>query len=384
MKKIFVAGKSQLAVLTAFFISGAMMATWVSRIPTIQNKLELNESGLGLVLLGLTLGVLTALSLIGGLIACYGSPKVVLVGAIVMAGTLPLLVLATNAIMLFVVLAVFGGALSAMDVAMNEQAVLVERKVNRRLMSSFHAVYSIGGLVGSLIAVGMAFLPDGSLLLHFVTAALLFGSTVGFIYKNLLPVTLEKRGKKVLFHFPERALWMLGAIAFCSSLVEGAMADWSGVYLTRVLHTTTAFAALGYAAFSLTMMIGRLMGDTLTNAFKPASIVRAGGFTAVLGFLTLVLAKHPAIGIIGFAVVGVGLSNIIPIIFGTAGNMPGIATGTGIAGVATIGYTASLAGPPMIGFIAEETSLRVAFLVIMFFIGTLVFTGKGVEQQAGN
>ena len=296
MKKFFTEGKSQLAALTAFFTSGALMATWVARIPLIQSKLNLNEAGLGLVLLGMSVGELTSLSLSGGLIARYSSRKVTLIGGLGMAAGLFLLALAPSPLVLFITLLIFGGMLSSMDVAMNEQAVLVERNAGRALMSSFHAVYSIGALFGSLISAGMASLPQFPLALHFALMAVLFGAILLSVYPHMIPTSTEATGKKVPFQFPQRAVWALGAIAFCASMGEIAMADWSGVYLVHVLKTDAAFAALGYAAFSLTMTAGRMLGDAIARARKPADIVRLGGIIYRTGLAGAGLHLQPDFG----------------------------------------------------------------------------------------
>jgi len=372
--------RSRFAVLITFFINGALMATWVSRIPAIQTKLGLSEGGLGLILLGLSAGVLVALSLAGGLIARFGSPRVTIVGVAIMCFTLPFMALSPHPIVLWIVLFVFGGAMSVMDVAMNEQAVLVERNAKRPLMSSFHAAYSVGGLTGALIGAGMASIATVTPVMHFVLVAVLFGGVMGLVYPHLLPVKRQDQGNTAVFRLPERALWLLGLIAFCSAIGEGAMADWSAVYLTQVFNSTASFAALGFAAFSLTMTIGRLFGDSLTTMTKPTSIVRIGGLMATIGLITAVITTEPIIVLIGFAAVGLGLANIIPISFSAAGNRPGISTGAGIAGVATIGYAGFLAGPPIIGLIAEVTSLRIAFLVVVLLIGSLIFTASAVES----
>jgi len=266
-------------------------------------------------------------------------------------------------------------------VAMNEQAVLVERKAGRPLMSSFHAGYSVGGVAGALMGAGMAAMTGLSTLPHFVIAAVIFSGTIVFSFPHLVPTERGTGKKEPVFRLPERALWILGAIAFCSAIGEGTMADWGAVYLTQVLKANAAFAALGFAAFSLTMTIGRIFGDFLSRKWPPALIVRTGGFIAALGILAAVLTKSPIIAIAGFAAVGVGLANIIPLLFGAAGNFPGISTGAGIAGVATIGYAGFLVGPPFIGLVAEETSLRVALCLVALLVGTLIFTAKAISSQ---
>jgi len=279
------------------------------------------------------------------------------------------------------VLFLFGGAMSAMDVAMNEQAVLVERNAKRPLMSSFHASFSIGALAGALIGAVMASISAITPFLHFIIVAIVFGLAMLLSVPHLLNVEPEAKEKSSTFSFPQRALWPLGAVAFSCAIAEGAMADWSAVYLSQAVKTTASFAALGYAAFSLTLTIGRLLGDRLSTIWSPSFIVRAGGLIATIGFLAAVITLQPLVVLIGFAAIGIGLANIIPLSFSAAGNHPGVAPGAGIAGVATIGYAGFLAGPPVIGLIAEATSLRIALIIITVLVGSLVFTGKAIDVE---
>ena len=300
-----------------------------------------------------------------------------------MAAALPFLALAPSKAMLWIALLAFGGMMSMMDIAMNEQAVLVERKAGKPLMSSFHAAYSVGGLAGALIGAGMASIRGLTVSLHFIIITLAFGLAMLLAYRHLLPAEAkaETQEKKAVFSLPERSLWGLGAIAFCSAISEGAISDWSAVYLTQVMQTNASFAALGFAAYSLTMTLGRMVGDSLSKKWAPSSIVRLGGLVAGFGLLAIVLTKEAAIALIGFAAIGLGLANIIPLVFSAAGNFLGISAGSGIAGVATIGYAGFLAGPPFIGLIAENTSLRIALLLVTVLAGSLAFTGKALSPQ---
>ncbi|MDK2980522.1 MAG: hypothetical protein PWQ55_869 [Chloroflexota bacterium] len=381
MRKYFSGGKAQLAVLAAFFANGAMMATWVARIPFVQSNLGLSKGTLGVVLLGLSCGVLTSLSLSGGLIARYGSPRVTLVGALGMGLALPALLVAPNAWLLFVTLFVFSAFMSAMDVAMNEQAVLVEHQNGRVMMSSFHAFYSIGALTGSLISAAVAEVAGFPPVLHAALAGLVFGGGMLVCYPHFIPAEMGTERQPVAFRLPDRAVWLLGAMAFCAAVAEGAMADWSGLYLTDIFRTDAGFAALGYAAFSLTMTVGRLLGDAISNWRTPASIVRLSGLLSALGLLVLVFSPNALLAIFGFALVGLGLSNVIPLLYRAGGNLPGIAAGAGIAGVATIGYSASLIGPPVIGFVAELGTLRASFLLVALLVATLFISGRRIAIQ---
>ena len=381
MLKNLLKNKARIAVLAAFLINGVFIASWVSRIPAIQAKLTLSEGALGLVLVGLTAGLVSALFFASGLIARLGSRKVVFACAYTACAVMPLLALAPHPLILFGLLFIFGACISTMDVAMNEQAVLVERNAGVPMMSSFHAAYSVGGFVGALIASGMAAVPQFSPFIHFLTAALLSAVAIRIFAKDLLPTETEPPGEGgPPIRLPARALWMLGVIVLSSSIGEGTSSDWSAVYLTGTLGTNASVAALGYAAFSLTMTIGRLVGDRLAAAMAPKRIIRLGGLLSSAGFILAAFTRSPAAAIIGFALVGIGLANIVPLAFSAAGNKPGILPGEGIAGVATIGYIGFLAGPPLIGTIAELASLRISFLFAAVVLATLFLTASAIES----
>ncbi len=366
------------AVLVAFFVNGALFASWISRIPAIQMKLDLSEGELGLVLFGLGVGVLMALSLAGGIIGRFGSRTVTIGGAIAMCIFLPLLALTPNAITLWLSLFLFGAATSTMDVAMNDQAVSVERHAGKPLMSSFHGAWSVGSLTGALLGAGIAGLSFGSLP-HFIFATILFFILLISFARHLLPTEGQKEKGQSIFRLPPRVVWPLGAIAFCAAIGEGAMSDWSGVYLSRTFETTVAFAALGYAAFSLTMTIGRFTGDWLVTRFNPTRVVRFGGLLAFIGIVAAIVTTEPVIVLVGYAAVGFGLANVVPLSFSAAGKLPKLPAGVGIAGVATIGYAGFLAGPPVIGLIAEATSLRFALLTVAAMVGSLVFLAQAIK-----
>lgn len=370
------------AVLAMFFANGALFANWLSRIPQIQANLAMSEGQLGLALMGLAVGVLTALSIAGGLIARFGSRAVTAASGVLLCLLLPFLVLMPNAVALGVNLFMFGAAMSAMDVAMNAQGVDVERALGRSVMSSFHAAFSIGGFAGAASGAVMAYLGIGPAL-HFVLAGAAFVLLILLAAPRLLPVAPEAEPdlSGPVFRLPARALGPLGAVAFCSATGEGAMADWSAVYLKSVVGATDSIAAIGFAAFSITMTGGRLLGDRLAMRFGGATLVRAGGVTASVGLLLAILLPQAAPVLLGFAAVGAGLSIVVPLAFSAAGNVPNLPAGVGIAGVATIGYAGFLAGPPAIGLVAEATSLRVAMLLVLLLVGSLIFTASALRRM---
>ncbi|MAU12625.1 MAG: MFS transporter [Anaerolineaceae bacterium] len=375
--------QSRLAVLGMFFINGALMATWISRIPQIQDKLGLSEGQLGIVLLGLSAGVLTALSVAGGLVARYGSRRVTVTAAFILALLLISLPWMPNSVALWLNLFVFGMALSTMDVAMNAQAVEVEARAERPLMTTFHASWSVGGFVSAAIGAAMASMsvePQP----HFVFGAVLFGSLIFVFRRHLLfnVASEEADEQEQVFRLPPRVLWPLGIVAFAGAIGEGAMADWSGVYLSDVVHTDDATAALGFTVFSIMMTMGRLFGDRLAARFSPARLVQLGGLVATAGLLLAIFLPTPITTLVGFAAVGLGVSTVVPLAFSAAGRIPGISASVGIASVATIGYAGFLAGPPVIGLIAEATSLQLALLVFVATLtATLVITGRELNKS---
>lgn len=372
--------QSRMAVLAMFFVNGALLFNWTARIPQIKNNLELSDEVLGRVLVGIAVGVLFALPLAGGLIARYSSRSVTIGAGICMIVAFPLLALAHSPILLWFALFIFGATTSTMDMGMNAQAVEIERRKGRPVMSSFHAAFSLGGFFGALMtsqltALGFDPLP------HFLFASGVFLIVILYFMRHLVTVEGEVGAGGTVFRLPQRALWALGVIAFCSAIGEGAMADWSGVYLSDVVGTVGSVAALGAASFSMMMTAGRLTGDWLAEKYSPVTIVRAGGVIGASGLLLGLAFPSTITALIGFGAVGAGLSTVIPLAFSAAGNMPGLGSGTGISGVATIGYSGFLAGPPVIGLIAEYTSLRVALLVVVVLISALVFFADAVRVQ---
>lgn len=372
---------ARIAVLMMFFINGALFANWISRIPQFQDKLTLSEGQLGLVLLGLSAGVLTALSLVGGLVTRYGSQNVTTAGALMLCLFLPLLAWMPNPALLWINLFLFGMALSTMDVAMNAQAVEVELLAQRPLMSTFHAAFSVGGFVGAAIGAGMA-TAGIEPTIHFIVASIGFLFLILVSRRNLLPhqVVSSDEDSGPVFQLPPRILWPVGIVAFAGAIGEGAMADWSGVYLTDVVQTDAGVAALGFAAFSITMTVGRLLGDELTTRFSEVPLVRVGGLIATLGLLLAILMPQPIPTLIGFGAVGLGVSTVVPLAFSAAGRLPGISASSGIAGVATIGYAGFLAGPPVIGLLAEATSLQVALVLVAVLTASLMITARSLQR----
>jgi fucose permease len=253
-----------------------------------------------------------------------------------------------------------------MDVAMNAQGIQVERYAGRSIINSLHGCFSLGAFIGAAIGAGAAQL-DLPPLIHFLGVSAFGLIALWQVRRWLIPDARDSRqaDSAPAFALPPRSLWLLGALALCASVAEGAMSDWSGLYLRDVLQTSGGVAALGFAAFSVAMLVGRFSGDALVRRFGAPKLVRSGGVLAAAGLGIALLLNQPAVMLLGFAAVGLGLSVIYPLVFSAAGNHPTVSAGRAVAGVATVGYGGFLAGPPILGWLAELTSLRAIFGLIV-------------------
>jgi len=377
---------ARLAVSAVFFLNGVGIANWVVRIPAVRERLALGESALGIALLGVAAGALVTMPLTGRLVASHGSRPITRLGALLFGAALVLPALAPTLTLLTLALVLLGAGNGMLDVAMNAQAATVERGYGRPIMSRFHALFSLGGLAGAAMGGAAADLGIGPTP-HLALVALVVGVAATGSAGGMLPAAADAAPDHPAFARPSRALLALGLVAFCVLFGEGAMADWSAVYLRDVAGAGPGLAAAGYAAFSLAMAGGRAVGDILTVRLGSARLVRGGGALAALGLGAALLLGQPWAAVVGFGFVGAGLSVIFPTVLAAAGRLPGAAPGTAIAAVSTMGYTGFLAGPPLIGFVAHGLTLRgglavvvVTCLLIAIVGGTL---GRGARTEAG-
>jgi fucose permease len=367
-------------VLAVFFVNGFALASWVTHVPFVKEKFQIDSGTLGLVLFAAAVGSVTGLSLAGRLVARFGSRQVTIVATIGICALLPLLLLVPTLPLLVAALAGFGMGLGAMDVAMNAQAVAVEARNGRPLMSSFHALFSLGGLAGA--GIGSALLSLGvDPRAHLAGAAVALVVVSVLALPTLLPSSVDRASHEPGLAAPTGPLVGLGLLALFALLSEGAIGDWSAVYLRVGLGTDPGFAAAGFAAFSLTMTIGRLVGDSLRQRLRAVPILRLSGGVCAAGLGIALLAGHPIAALVGFGCVGFGLANVVPVLFSAAGNTPGIAPSAGIAAIATAGYCGFLIGPPLIGFVAQVTSLSVGMGVIVCFTGLIGLLAGYVDRS---
>jgi hypothetical protein len=371
---------TRFAVAAVFFANGAGFASWVPHIPMVQLQLDLRPSVLGLALLAMAAGALVGIPLSGRAAARFGSRPVVRASAALFFAALLLPLLAPTLPALVGALLLLGAGNGALDVSMNAQALAVEHRWPRPIMSSFHGMWSAGGVVGAglaALALGLGMAPA----LHVALAAAGFGGVAAVAATALLPPVADVRNEERRFAQPGAALLGLGAIAFSALFAEGAMGDWSAVYLHHSLGTSGGTAALGFAAVSFTMMTGRFLGDALVARFGSERLVQVTTGGSAVAFGAALLVAEPAVALVGFACVGAGLANLVPIVFRAAGALPGVAASEGIAAVGTAGYVGFLAGPPLIGLAAEAVTLPGALGLVVVALGWIALSAAHVRAS---
>jgi len=373
---------TRVAVAVFFFGDGLLLGSWASRIPAVQAQTHITNAELGVALFGSSLGALVAMPLAGRLCERIGSRRVTVAGLVVASASLFGASSAGGLPALGAALFGFGAGFGSVNVAANVQGIALERLYRRTILSSFHAVFSVGGLVGAglgALAARLSVTPRA----HLGALALLL-TTVGLVLaRRLLPPVAADTARTRILVRPPRALLVLGVAAFSTLLAEGAAADWSASYLSQSVHAPAAVAGLGYAAFSLAMATSRTLGDPLHSRFGPATLARAGGLVAASGLSAALVVGSEPVALAGFAAMGSGLGVVVPLLFRAAASAPGVSASLGVAAVSTIGWLGFLAGPPAIGFAAGAIGLREALAIVVVAIVSLVFLAGGATLQTG-
>ncbi|HUQ64939.1 MAG TPA: MFS transporter [Flavitalea sp.] len=352
--------KARNATYLMFLICGIAVSSWAPMVPLAKQRTGLNEAGLGLILLCMGGGAILSMPFVGPLIQHIGSRMIILFTAIAAAATLPFLTIADTPFTLGVTLFIFGAALGCLDVAMNSQAVIVQDRMTRPVMSSFHGMFSLGGLFGAMI-FGV-FLFAG--LSPFVSACVIAITLliIAFTqFRYFLDHPEREEGKKsFMLKLPRGPVILLGAFCLITFLTEGALLDWSALFLRENRGFSVAMTGAGYGVFSVAMALMRFTGDRLVHKYGPDKIVLWGAGLAAIGLLIAVLTTWLATVLAGFLFIGIGAANVVPVIFSAAGKADKHAPELGLAAVTTMGYAGQLAGPALIGFIANSSSLPVA------------------------
>ncbi|MBD8658281.1 MFS transporter [Oxalobacteraceae sp. CFBP 13730] len=361
------------AISTVFLLNGAGIGLWAAHVPTVQARMGIDTGMLSMVLLTVAAGALLAMPLMGGLTGRWGTRRMVLLSGFAFAAMTPLIMGAPSLPLLFIAAFLFGVSNGALDVAMNANASEVESARGLPTMSSFHGFFSLGGLFGAgigglLVGQGLGH-GQGALMVGVVTAVVLALSAprvIGFAASH---------GAGSHFSLPRGAALSLGLLALLCFAVEGALVDWSALLMEERTGATAASAALGFSAFSIAMAACRFAGDRLIVRFGALRIMVIGGLAMFAGLALAVASTHFVLSAVGFALVGLGAANVVPLLFGAAARIPGMSAGNGVAAVATLGYGGLLLAPPVLGWVAMHSSIMVA-------LGALSLSGLVIALSA--
>ena len=351
----------QHATRAAFFIPGFAIAAWAPLVPFAKARAGLDDASLGLVLLALGAGSLFSMPLAGAFVARQGYRRVLLVSLLLICVALPLLAIAGSAWQLAATLIVLGAGMGSMDCAMNMQAVVVERASNQAMMSGFHGFYSIGGLSGAACATALLSAGIAPWLMCLLIVAVVLVLAV-LSASHWLGERAAQNAP--MFAWPRGVVALIGVLCFISFLAEGAMLDWSAVFLHEVRGVDFSKAGLGYLVFSLAMTCMRLLGDGLVQKLGRTVSLVLGSAIAFAGFMIATLLPAWELALAGYALVGIGCANIVPVLFSLSGQQKSMPESLAIPAVTTLGYAGVLAGPAIIGFVAHSTSLVTAFVVL--------------------
>lgn len=374
---------SRVAVSYFFFANGFLYANWTARLPELQRYFGINDAKLGALLFCIALGSITAMPIAGWLGAKYGSSKISGIFSALFCLSIPMVVFSTDPWVIRIWFFMLGVCSGSMDVLINSQAVLVERQWGSIIFSSFHAVFSIGMAIGA--AVGGLF-SDGRIPLQKHLWLMAIVIIIGVIWASFYTVkdthsasnaTAQKeRTNKLLLL---KVLLPFSIIAFCCMTGEGAMIDWSALYMNKIVGQNEAMSAWAFSVFGLSMTLGRIFGDGFISKYGKYNVLIVNAIFATLGMIVLLSVVAVWSTFVGLFLVGLGLSTVVPIVYSSAGNVKNISSATGISVVSSIGYTGFFIGPPTIGFLSETMNLRFALgfvLVLMVLMSVLIFTQK--------
>lgn len=354
-----------------FFFLGFIFSSWASRIPDIKDRYDLNDIELGSLLFMLPLGALSSLPLSGWMISRAGSKNMSLATLLLYVLTLFAIPMVKTIGLLSIVLFCFGFLGNLGNISLNAQGISIQHHIQKSILSSLHAMWSVGAFSAAAFTDWMMeeerTMEKQYMLIVLITAAIIFG-----LFAFLIKDPANSGEKQKVFALPNRVLLLLGLICFCVAMSEGAMADWSSLYYRQVINQPHAVSALGYTAFALFMAIGRFIGDPLIEKWGNKNVLKANGLLIVVGMSVSLASATPIVVMVGFALVGLGVSSVFPVVYMLATKEKSMMPSAAIAAVSSVGFVGFLVGPPIIGFVAQLTGLRLA-LTIVIVLGALIF-----------
>lgn len=361
------ATRGRYAVAAMFLVNGFLVGSWAPQIPLLLTRLAISEFTLGLLILGFGAGALVAMPWSGYLIGRQGSRRTTILFALAASFGLLAVVAAPGIASTALAMVLFGGLVGGMDVAMNANAVAIEKQLGRAIMSSSHGFWSLGGFAGG--GAGGILIQNFGATAHamMVTAAAFAVVLVAMraMSGEARPLAQEKK-PFALSRSP--TVYLVGIIALFSMIPEGAVLDWAALYLAQEHGATIAAAGFAFAAFSATMALMRFLGDGIRNRYGAVATMRVSSLVAAAGMLVAGLAAEPWLAISAFALAGLGIANMVPIAFSAAGNQPGLSPGAGLSTVTVMGYSGILVAPSAIGFVGERTGFAPVYLAVAMLL----------------
>lgn len=365
----------RLSTRLVFCLGGITIGAWAPLVPVAKLRLGIDEGVLGILLLCMGLGSIVVMPLTGWLTSRHGCRQVITGAAAGLIAILPVLTLANTPATMAAALMAFGGAMGCLSVAMNLQAVLVERKSGKILMSGFHALFSLGGILGSaamsaLLGAGVA-APPAAMIVSMALAAILFAARPGLLSRE------EGDGEeRRAIAMPKGIVVVIGVLALMAMLAEGAVLDWGALFLIETRGLEVALAGFGYTAFAATMTIGRLLGDPIRTRFGDAQVLFWSASLGAAGFVVALIVPGTAAGLAGFMLIGAGISNLMPILFTMTGKTRSMPANLALSSVFTVGYVGIIAGPAAVGFVAHAAGLQTAFWLLCLAISAIAASSR--------
>ena len=380
------ARRARWAVAAMFLANGFVMGAWAPQIPLLMPRHGVTESALGLLILVLGLGAVSAMLFAGRLISLYGGRRVLSLFSLALIPVLPMVVFSPSLWVLALFMAVFGAMVGCMDVAMNAQAVVIERRMNKAIMSSSHGFWSLGGFIGGS-AGAWVIAHWGSEVQSLLTAG-----GVAVIVLAAMPYLLPAEPKPVVVQtvaapktrlFPKDLhVWLLGFLALASMVPEGAVLDWAAIYMQKELGSDVFVSGLAFAFFAGAMALMRFLGDTVRNRFGAVRTLRISGWLGAAGMMGGAVATQDWMVIVSFFVAGLGIANMVPILFSAAGNHPNLPSASAISIVTMVGYCGILVAPSSIGFLAEHVGFRPTYAgLALILIVVALLAGRAADAD---
>ncbi len=366
---------ASVALRSQFFVSGALFASWGVHVPTVKLHYGLGEQSLAIAMLAAGVGALAALAQAGRIVGRHGPKTVSLLTGLLCSLFISSLIAFESYTALLLLMLGFGACASLFDVSINAEASEIERLAGRPLMSGFHGMFSLGGMTGAglgsfAISAGM---PAQQ---HLLLASGLCAPAIVIAAAAMLKMDAPPPGENQPLSLPRGPLLLIGVLAAMGLITEGAMYDWSVLFMKQDRGSDAGLAAMAYASFSATMAAGRFGGDWIRGHVTPVVLMRSSGALAALGMALALAVPSALVGLIAFGLVGLGLSNVVPVLFTAASRIPGVSPAHGIAAVSSLGYLGMMAGPPLIGMVAQASSLTLGLLVVVVFAVVMAVSAR--------